>query len=67
MSTAKPTVFANDNEQGRERVNKSKGNYAFFMESTSIEYYIKRNCKLKMLGSKLDSKEYGIAVAKSKL
>ena len=66
MSDAKPTVFTHSNDEGRERVNKSRGKYAFFMESTSIEYYIMRNCKLKMLGSKLDSKEYGIAMAKSK-
>ncbi|KAJ8716639.1 hypothetical protein PYW07_003266 [Mythimna separata] len=65
MSTAKPTVFTNNNDEGRDRVLRSKGKYAFFMESTSIEYYTKRNCKLKMLGSKLDSKEYGIAMPKT--
>ncbi|KAF9423570.1 hypothetical protein HW555_001125 [Spodoptera exigua] len=65
MVSAKPTVFMDSNDEGKDRVLRSKGNYAFFMESTSIEYYMKRNCKLKMLGSKLDSKEYGIAMAKN--
>lgn len=66
MSSAKPTVFTYSNDEGKDRVIRSKGKYAFFMESTSIEYFVKRNCELKMLSSKLDSKEYGIAMAKSK-
>ncbi|XP_047025331.1 glutamate receptor ionotropic, kainate 2-like [Helicoverpa zea] len=65
MNAAKPTVFTTSNLEGKDRVARSNGKYAFFMESTSIEYYIKRNCTLKMLGSKLDSKEYGIAMPKN--
>ncbi|CAD0201788.1 unnamed protein product [Chrysodeixis includens] len=64
MSSAKPTVFTHSNDEGKDRVIRSKGKYAFFMESTSIEYFVKRNCELKMLSSKLDSKEYGIALLK---
>lgn len=37
------------------------------MESTTIEYYIKQDCNLTMVGSKLDSKDYGIAMPKSEL
>lgn len=42
------------------------GNYAFLMESTSIEYVIERNCELTQVGSMLDSKGYGIAMPPSK-
>lgn len=66
MKSAKPSVFTSNNEEGLDRVNKSNGKYAFFMESTAIEYNIKRNCQLKKVGSNLDSKEYGIAMPKSK-
>lgn len=41
-------------------------NYAYFMESTVIEYVTARHCNLTMVGGLLDSKGYGIAVAKSK-
>ncbi|KOB79072.1 Glutamate receptor, ionotropic kainate [Operophtera brumata] len=47
MKSAKPSVFTFNNEEGLDRVNKSNGKYAFFMESTAIEYHIKRNCQLK--------------------
>ncbi|XP_013140717.1 PREDICTED: glutamate receptor ionotropic, kainate 2-like [Papilio polytes] len=65
MKSAKPTVFTNNNDEGRDRVVRSKGNYVFFMESTAIEYYMQRNCDLKMVGSKLDSKDYGIVLHKN--
>lgn len=65
MKSARPTVFTRTNDEGRDRVQKSKGKYAFFMESTTIEYYTQRYCDLKMVGSKLDSKDYGIAMPKS--
>lgn len=53
--------------EGVERVVKGKGNYAFLMESTSIEYVIERNCELTQVGGMLDSKGYGIAMPPSKL
>lgn len=65
MKAAKPTVFTEDNLRGKDRVLSSKGNYAFFMESTQIEFYNNRYCVLKMVGSQLDSKEYGVAFPKS--
>ncbi|CAG9562724.1 unnamed protein product [Danaus chrysippus] len=65
MKSARPTVFTTSNEEGRDRVLRSEGKYAFFMESTSIEYYTQRFCSLKMTGGKLDSKDYGIAMPKN--
>ncbi len=38
------------------------GGYAYFMESTSIEYQVERNCKLQQIGGLLDTKSYGIAL-----
>ncbi|XP_072932713.1 glutamate receptor ionotropic, kainate 3-like [Epargyreus clarus] len=38
--------------------------YAFFMESTSIEYYKERHCDLLQVGGLLDSKSYGIGMKK---
>ena len=38
------------------------GGFAFFMESTSIEYQIERNCRLQQIGGLLDAKSYGIAL-----
>ncbi|CAH2084746.1 unnamed protein product [Euphydryas editha] len=64
MKSAKPSVFTVSNDDGRDRVMRSKGKYAFFMESTSIEYYMQKYCNLKMIG-KLDSKDYGIAMPKN--
>ncbi|CAH1176212.1 unnamed protein product [Phaedon cochleariae] len=39
--------------------------YAFFMESTSIEYATQRHCSLKQYGGLLDEKGYGIAMRKN--
>ena len=44
----------------------SNGGYAFFMESTSIEYQVERNCDLSQIGGNLDSKSYGIALPQGK-
>ncbi|CAB3226829.1 unnamed protein product [Arctia plantaginis] len=65
MDSAKPSAFTKNNQEGRDRVMRSKGKYAFFMESTAIEYYVNRECQLKMVGSNLDSKEYGIGMPKN--
>ncbi|XP_055926547.1 glutamate receptor ionotropic, kainate 2-like isoform X1 [Argiope bruennichi] len=59
MQSAQPNVFTKDNPEGIERVR--KGNYAFLMESTTIEYYTERDCDLTQIGGLLDSKGYGIA------
>ena len=47
-------VFAKSNAEGKKRV--FKGNYAFLMESASIEYTIERECNLTQIGGLLDSK-----------
>lgn len=52
---------------GIDRVLKSKGGYAFLMESSQIEYYTQQNCNLTQVGGLLDSKGYGIALPVSKL
>ncbi|XP_076357607.1 glutamate receptor ionotropic, kainate 1-like [Tachypleus tridentatus] len=56
---SQPTVFTESNLEGVERV--LKGNYAYLMESASIEYVTARNCELEQIGGLLDSKGYGIA------
>ncbi|KAI4462040.1 ionotropic glutamate receptor [Holotrichia oblita] len=63
MSQAKPSVFVNDYAEGIKRVKTAKNQlYAFIMESTSIEYETERDCELKQVGGRLDSKGFGIAM-----
>jgi len=57
----KDEVMMSSNEEGVNKVVNSKGKYAFFMESASIEYLVERNCNLSQVGGLLDSKGYGIA------
>ncbi|XP_031766615.2 glutamate receptor ionotropic, kainate 2-like isoform X1 [Galleria mellonella] len=52
-----------DNGAGIQKV--MNEDFAFLMESTSIEYTIQRNCDVTMVGSLLDSKGYGIAMKKN--
>lgn len=65
MEMTKPTVFTESNQEGVERVIRGRGNYAFLMESTSIEYVTERNCELTQIGGLLDNKGYGIATPPS--
>lgn len=58
MESLRPSVFV-DTALGIDRV--KKGNYAYLMESTSIEYEVQRNCDLQQIGGLLDQKGYGIA------
>ncbi|KAL1131963.1 hypothetical protein AAG570_011574 [Ranatra chinensis] len=62
MESTRPTVFVKNNDEGVERVLKGKRAYAFFMESTSIEYQVEKHCELTQVGGLLDSKGYGIAM-----
>ncbi|XP_050307213.1 glutamate receptor ionotropic, kainate 2-like [Anthonomus grandis grandis] len=63
MVNEKPSVFESDNIKGVERVESTKnGLYAYFMESTGIEYEMERRCKLRRIGNLLDSKSYGIGM-----
>ncbi|CAG9562717.1 unnamed protein product [Danaus chrysippus] len=54
--------LVSDNNIGVELAENST--YAFFMESTSIEYYKERHCDLLQVGGLLDSKSYGIGMKK---
>ncbi|XP_049845508.1 glutamate receptor ionotropic, kainate 2-like [Schistocerca gregaria] len=65
MKQARPDVFTNDNMEGVDRVKKQKGDYAFFMESTTIEYQTALDCDLRKVGGLLDSKGYGIALPRN--
>jgi ionotropic glutamate receptor len=60
MESRKPSVFTQSYEEGIRRV--LEGNYAFLMESTSIDYIVQQNCNLTQIGGMLDSKGYGIAL-----
>lgn len=60
MQSTEPSVFVNASEHGISRV--KQGNYAFFAESTKVEYEIERECTLMQVGGWLDSKGYGIAL-----
>nr|WJJ63363.1 glutamate receptor ionotropic 5 [Pachyrhinus yasumatsui] len=55
-----PEVMTAENEEGVERVENE--NYAYLMESTSIEYTTQRHCSLAQIGGLLDDKGYGIAM-----
>lgn len=50
MESTRPSVFTTSNDEGRERVTKGNRQYAFLMESTSLEYMTERNCELTQIG-----------------
>ncbi|XP_030746457.1 glutamate receptor ionotropic, kainate 2-like [Sitophilus oryzae] len=57
------SVFESSNAKGVERILSTKNAlYAFFMESTGIEYELERKCDLRRIGNLLDSKSYGIGM-----
>uniref|UniRef100_A0A8D9EDN7 Glutamate receptor ionotropic, kainate 3 n=2 Tax=Cacopsylla melanoneura TaxID=428564 RepID=A0A8D9EDN7_9HEMI len=58
-------VMLKTNEEGVNRVNNNE-DYAFLMESSSIQYEVERKCNLTQVGDLLDSKGYGIAMQKNK-
>lgn len=60
---ANPDCLTPNNDIGVERV--VKEDYAFLMESTSIEYEVERRCELTQVGNLLDNKGYGIVMRKS--
>lgn len=59
MESRRAETLLDSNGKGVERV--KKGDFAFLMESTTIEYTVERNCDLSQVGSLLDQKGYGIA------
>ncbi|KAK2715709.1 hypothetical protein QYM36_010324 [Artemia franciscana] len=62
MESKQPSVFVSAYDEGINRV--LEGNYAFLMESTTLDYVVQRNCNLTQIGGLLDSKGYGIATQK---
>ena len=50
------------NDDGVEKVINSTGKYAFFMESSTIQYILERQCEVTQIGGELDAKGYGIAM-----
>ncbi|CAF1540460.1 unnamed protein product, partial [Didymodactylos carnosus] len=62
MQQHKDDVFVASNREGIEKVRKSKGKYAFLLESTVNEYVNERRpCNTMRIGDNIDSKGYGIA------
>ncbi|KAG8194662.1 hypothetical protein JTE90_003132 [Oedothorax gibbosus] len=57
-----PESLVTDNDKGKEKV--YEGNYAYLMESATIQYMTERECSLTQIGGLLDSKGYGIATRK---
>ncbi|KAK5897361.1 hypothetical protein CesoFtcFv8_010430 [Champsocephalus esox] len=65
MKSADPPVFVKTTDEGVMRVRKSKGKYAYLLESTMNEYIEQRKpCDTMKVGGNLDSKGYGIATPK---
>lgn len=60
--TSRPWVFTKTNFEGINRVKEGQGTYAFLMESTTIEYYVERECEIAQIGTLLDCKGYGMAL-----
>lgn len=60
-----PELMTKDNGQGLDWAENKNLNYAFLMESSSIEYIIERHCEVTQVGGLLDEKGYGIAMRKS--
>ncbi|XP_058127389.1 glutamate receptor ionotropic, kainate 2-like [Anopheles ziemanni] len=56
-------LLTSSNPEGLQRVKTE--NYAFLMESTSIEYIVERECDVTQIGGLLDDKGYGIAMRKN--
>ena len=52
-------MFVANYQEGVQRV--LRGNYAYLMESTLLDYLVQRDCNLTQVGGLLDSKGYGIA------
>jgi len=58
MNSRRHFVLVKNVDEGIERVLTS--DYAFLMESTTIEFVTQRNCNLTQIGRLIDSKAYGV-------
>lgn len=65
MSSRRQSVLVKSNEEGIQRVLTS--DYAFLMESTTIEFVTQRNCNLTQIGGLIDSKGYGVGTPMGRL
>ena len=62
MQQHKDDVFVQSNRDGIEKVRRSKGRFAFLLESTLNEYVNERlPCDTMRIGENIDAKGYGIA------
>ena len=62
MQQNKDDVFVSSNREGIEKVRRSKGRFAFLLESTVNEYINERlPCDTMRIGENIDAKGYGIA------
>lgn len=64
MNSRRQSVMVKDVEEGIQRVLTS--DYAFLMESTTIEFVTQRNCNLTQIGDLIDSKAYGVGTPMGK-
>ncbi|XP_070712149.1 glutamate receptor 1-like [Pempheris klunzingeri] len=65
MRSTDPSVFVKNTNEGVNRVRKSKGKYAYLLESSMNEYIEQRKpCDTMKVGGNLDSKGYGVATPK---
>ena len=67
MERERDEVMVASNQAGIDKVLQEQGSYAFFMESTTIEYQTENDCRLKQIGGELDSKSYGVALPQGNL
>ena len=58
--------FQPNNQMGVDRVIRENGKYAYIMESMSVEYVTVRNCNLTQIGERLNDRNYGFALPRSK-
>lgn len=64
MNSRRQSVMVKNVEEGIQRVLTS--DYAFLMESTTIEFVTQRNCNLTQIGGLIDSKAYGVGTPMGK-
>ncbi|XP_037032418.1 glutamate receptor ionotropic, kainate 1-like [Bradysia coprophila] len=60
MIKAEPSTLVQTNDEGIERVKAE--DYAFFMESNTLDYIVQRDCDLQQVGGLLNSLGYGLVV-----
>lgn len=62
---ANPSVLVYENDEGLRRAQNE--NYAYLMESTSLQYYTERFCNVTQVGDLIDDRNYAIGMRKGKL